>query len=76
MYDTVLLERWDRNAVICHNLGILTSIVINGLSGKSKVKPFPLTHYHPYRKTEVPGHKIRPDNFNALLRIGDALAGG
>ncbi len=68
----MLLSRWDHTSVLAAGTYNLMCVVLN-ITSKSKAKPRPPSYFHPFRETSKSGVSIRPENFEDLRIIGNAL---
>lgn len=71
------MTTWDHTAQISAMLHGLISIVANGLSGKSNVKPREPNVFNPFRNSDPPKeNRITSANFKTLKFIGHNIARG
>lgn len=71
-YDAVLIDEWDRTAllaVINYNLMVITA---NANGQKPPLKPKEFYDFHPYRKPSEPKRVIR--DIGTLKALADAFA--
>jgi len=75
-YDAKILNEWDQTAGVVCSISNLSGIVVSYMTGK-RLRPKPLTDFHPYRKTIKPNRMtIKPEDIGVLRMIGNAAMSG
>lgn len=73
-YDAVLIDEWDRTALLAVATYNLMVVVANANGCKPPAKPKDYADFHPYRPKPEKANVVR--NIGVLKAVGDALARG